>query len=139
MAAQGESSGRELAPGERTGPRGEDQDQDWDMAGTSPEWVLGWGDPPQLRAGAVSGKEKGEKYVPYNLQGFGVKLPERQQSSPGASKAPPGASRYPQRPAEIPKDHQNSPSITETLRGTAELPEGHQSVRWVQGCPGLCR
>lgn len=37
------------------------------------EWVPGWGEPPQLRAGAVAGAEKGEKYVPYNLEGFVVK------------------------------------------------------------------
>lgn len=43
------------------------------MAGTGPESVLGWVKPPQLRAGAVSGAEKGEKYVPYNLEHFGVK------------------------------------------------------------------
>lgn len=43
------------------------------MAGTGPEWVLGWGELPQLRAGAVSGAEKGEKYVPYYQDGFGVK------------------------------------------------------------------
>lgn len=43
------------------------------MAGTGPEWVLGWGEPPQLRAGALSGAEKGEKYVPYYQDGFGVK------------------------------------------------------------------
>lgn len=62
--AQGENCPQGRGPGPGPG---------LDMAGTGPGWVLGWAEPPQLNASAVSGAEKGEKYVAYSLEGFGVK------------------------------------------------------------------
>lgn len=123
----------------RTVPKGEDQD--YGMTGTGPGWVLGWAKPPQLKASAVSGK--GEEYVPYSLEGFGIKqgfledsrtpqvpadFPRGQQRFPGTTKAPQG-------PPKLLRDKERSSEATKASQGPLKLPKYCQSSQGASRAP----